>query len=169
MLGGFRLSRVPGYHKTQHSVYSTLDDGDRVNMHNVVEIIFRPATEAESRMLALGENTPDPLYMIPEHHPPTILNSPEHFYIPATPETPTNSPVRPPASKPIDIPTAPPHPVRRRLYRTCQYCRITSICFPATANCGNCLLILCSNCVRLPNYACQGTCSPTIKKIPRKF
>lgn len=145
-VGAYRLTRVPGYHPNQHTVFAQLTDDGFVDNLNVIEIIFRPASAIERSLLS----TQDALFadnvIVPETPPnsPAVRLNTSPQVIPATP------PINIPARRPV---------VRRALFRTCQYCLVTAICVPCTAQCGNCILQLCIDCSTHPNYACAGTCS----------
>ena len=145
-VGSYRLTRVPGYHPNQHTVFAQLTPDGFVDNLNVIEIIFRPASTIERSLLSTQDAVFADNVIVPETPPnsPTVRLNAFRTVIPATP--------------PINIPVQRPN-VRRRLFRTCQYCLRTSICFPISATCGRCTYNLCDNCAELPNYSCLGICS----------
>jgi len=144
-------------------VYSALDPSNHVDPENVIDIIFRPATEAEKGLLALPAI---------ESVPPTPPGSP--YLIPETPpgtpprrvRTPSQSP-----SRPINIPfprvrfrnpitfsavqlgSSPTAP--RRLLNTCASCRKVDLCQVVSCSClGHTPGYLCNQCI-----AAAGTCA----------
>ena len=146
------MSRVPGYHQNQHTVYARLGVDGLVDADNIIEVMFRASTPAERALLTTDPPAVAPFRLDPYLAPATPHNSPQaHF--PVTP--PRRRGVRF-ASTPINIPETPMcRGVRRSLCRQCDSCDLPRFLFSTECACRGFSSSLCEDCLITHTITCS--------------